>query len=292
MTCARIVQGAFLLAAALGAFAAYGDAECVRGFRDTTAAERQTMLDVMEAAKAALPGAPPGWIIGGYEELSPIGSICKDGENTPWAYSFSRTFNRTDDQAARDQALADAGAKARAAQAARQPRIDALMARSQTLGAELGTAAQKGDQARVDAINREIEKISKQYEAIMAEGNDPALLESVAKATMQDRTMSIAIAVNPGVVSNGKMQKAAAPAGAHSAYRWSTSADGVKEGHAVVLVGAWQPRAEGGVASQRRRTNSSSAAHAVAVTVHADPARLDSLLDSIDFGAIAATVAR
>ncbi|HTG77683.1 MAG TPA: hypothetical protein VL546_11000, partial [Steroidobacteraceae bacterium] len=41
-----------------------------------------------------------------------------------------------------------------------------------------------------------------------------------------------------------------------------------------------------------RGTSSSSAAHAVAVTVQADPARLDSLLDSIDFGAIAATVAR
>ena len=121
---------------------------------------------------------------------------------------------------------------------------------------------------------------------------DQPMIEDVAKATMADRTMSIAIAVNPGAVSNGKMQKAAAPAGAHSAYRWSTSADGVKESHAVVLLGAWQPRAEGGFASQRRGSNSSSAAHAVTVTVHADPARLDSLLDSIDFGAIAATVAR
>ncbi|HLB84951.1 MAG TPA: hypothetical protein VJK00_09470, partial [Steroidobacteraceae bacterium] len=162
MTCARIVRGVFLLATALGTATAHGDAVCVQGFRDTTAAERQTMLGVMEAAKAALPDAPAGWIIGGYEELSPIGSICKDGENTPWAYSFSRTFNRTDDQAARDQALADAGDKARAAQAARQPRIDALMARMQTLSAELSTAAQKGDQARVDALNREMEGISKE----------------------------------------------------------------------------------------------------------------------------------
>ena len=290
MTCARIVRGVLLLATALGTSAAHGDAVCVQGFRDTTAAERQTMLGVMEAAKAALPDAPAGWIIGGYEELSPIGSICKDGENTPWAYSFSRTFNRTDDQAARDQALADAGDKARAAQAARQPRTDALMARMQTLSAELSTAAQKGDQARVDALNREMEGISKEFDAMAAE--DQPMIADVAKATMGDRTMSIAIAVNPGVVSNSKMQKAAAPAGAHSAYRWSTSADGVKEGHAVVLLGAWQPSAEGGVASQRRGTSSSSAAHAVAVTVQADPARLDSLLDSIDFGAIAATVAR
>jgi len=292
MTFAQMLRAAFLLAAAIGASAAYADGVCVKGYRDTTAAERQTMLAVMEAAKAALPGAPTGWIIGGYEELSPVGTICKDGENTPWAYSFSRTFNRTDDQAARDQALAEAGAKVRAAQAARQPRLDALMARSQALGAELGTAAQKGDQTRVDAINREFEKTSKQLEAIYAQTNDPALLESVAKATMQDRTMSIGIAVNPGGISNAEMKKSQAPAGAHSAYRWTTSADGVSEGHALLLFGAWQPRAEGGVESQRRGTHSSSAAHAVAVTVAADPARLDSLLTSIDFGEIAATVAR
>jgi len=40
MTCARIVRGVFLLATALGTSAAHGDAVCVQGFRDTTAAER------------------------------------------------------------------------------------------------------------------------------------------------------------------------------------------------------------------------------------------------------------
>ena len=290
MTCARIGRGAFLLIAALGAFPAYGDGVCERGFRDTTAAERQTMLRVMEAAKAALPGAPAGWIIGGYEELSPVGTICKDSENTPWAYNFSRTFNRTDDQAARDQALADTGAQMRAAQAARQPRTDALMARMQTLGTEMQTAIQKGDQKRVDALNKEMETISKEFDAMAAA--DQPMVDSVARTTMQDRTMSIAISVNPGSVSNADMKRAQAPAGAHSAYRWSTSDGGVNESHALVLFGGWQPKAEGGLVSQRRGTNSSAAAHAVAVTVDADPARLDSLLGSIDFGAIGATVAR
>src|SRR5262245_43087954 len=122
MTCARIVRVAFLVFTAFGASTAYSDSVCERAFSDTTAAERQTMMGVMESAKAALPGAPTGWIIGGYEELSPIDSICQDFESTPWSYNFSRTFNRTDDQAARDQALADAGAEIRAAQEARRPR--------------------------------------------------------------------------------------------------------------------------------------------------------------------------
>lgn len=104
--------------------------------------------------------------------------------------------------------------------------------------------------------------------------------------------MSIDIRVNGGAVSNADMQSTAPPAGTHSAYRWTTAADGVETAHALVLFGAWQPRAEGGVQSQRRGTTSPAAAHALAVTAQADPARLDALLASIDFGAIAATLAR
>jgi hypothetical protein len=290
MTCARIVRVAFPVLAALGASTANGDSVCERGFRDTTAAEQQTMMGVMEAAKAALPGAPTGWVIGGYEVLSPIGRICQDFETTPWNYDFSRTFNRTDDQAARDQALADSRDQLRAAQAARQPRMDALMARMQTLGTEMQTAIQNGDQKRADALNKEMEQISKEFDAMAAA--DQPTIDSVARTTMQDRTMSIGISVNPGSVSNANMTRATAPAGAHSAYRWSTSHEGITEAHALVLFGAWQPRGEGGMASQRRGNTPSAAAHAVAVTVDADPARLDSLMSSIDFGAIAAMVAR
>lgn len=292
MGLAMTARGSVLLAGMLGVSAVHADGECAKGFRDTTAVERQTMLGVMEAAKAALPGAPEGWVIGGYEELSPVGSICIDGESTPWAYGFSRTFNRVDDQVAREQALAEAGAAARAAQEARQPRIDALTVRVETLGAELGAAAQKGDQARVDAIQREMDVVSKQFEAIFAEGNDQAIVESVVQATTHDRTMSIAIRANEGAISNSDMQSAAPLAGAHSAYRWTTSSDGVETARVLLLFGAWQPRAEGGVQSQRRGSASSAAAHALAVTVEADPARLDSLLGSIDFAAIAATLAR
>jgi hypothetical protein len=129
-------------------------------------------------------------------------------------------------------------------------------------------------------------------DARYAGGTDQALAESMNKATMQDRIMSIGVSVNPGGISNAQMKKAPAPAGAHSAYRWTTLKEGVTEGHALVLFGAWQPRAGGGLVSQKRATASSAAAHAVRVTVDADPARLDSLLESIDFGAIAATVAR
>jgi hypothetical protein len=109
---------------------------------------------------------------------------------------------------------------------------------------------------------------------------------------MQDRTMSIGISVNPGGISDSDMQSVAPFAGAQSAYRWTDTADSVSTAHVLLLFGAWRPREGGGVTSGRRGTASSSAAHAIAVRVEADPGRIDSLLATIDFGALAATLAR
>jgi hypothetical protein len=44
--------------------------------------------------------------------------------------------------------------------------------------------------------------------------------------------------------------------------------------------------------SGRGGTASSAAAHAISLSVDADPGRIDSLLGSIDFAAIAATLTR
>jgi hypothetical protein len=215
-----------LLLGLLGAASARADGECAQGYRDTTPEERATVVRVLEAAKAALPGAPEGWVIGGYEEVSAPGRLCRDAETTPWRYNVSRTYNRTDNVAERERALEQQGAALRASMAEKQPRMDALMARSQALGGELATAAQAGDQARVDAINAELEALSKQFESLMNEGDPQAPVEAVA-AAMRDVEMSIAVAVNAGPESQADRKPMAAPAGASEAFRWETTSDEV-----------------------------------------------------------------
>lgn len=293
MRYASSVRGVLMLAAVFGASAAQGDGVCEKGDRPTTPAERQAMLTAQQVARAALPAAPTGWVIGGHEgELSTRDSICRDVEGTPWAYSVSRTINRTDDAAEREQAMADAGVRARAAQAARQPRIDALTAQGEKLGAELGAAVQKGDQARIAAINREMEAISQEMQTLYSGAEDQAIRESIARVMTQDRTMQVAVSINSGGHLESGAKRATAPAGAHSAYRWTTTADGVSEAHSLVLFGNWQPRDGGGLEVRRRGTASPAAAHAIAVRTDADPARLDSLLGSIDFAALSTIVVR
>lgn len=287
---ATTVRGAALAIFCIGS-AAHADSVCEKGSRDTTGAERDAMMRVLETVKAALPQAPEGWVIGGYEELSVPQSFCMD-TSAPLGYGVSRTFNRTDDQAQRDEALAAAGAELRAQQDARQPQMEALMVRLQALGAQMADAAQKGDTSRNDALAREFERIQKELEALAASGNDEALVEQVVVATMKDVTMSIAVRVNPVSFGSADMQPAAPPPGAHAAYAWTESDEGINTAHTLVLLGAWQPQSENGIASQLASKSAIAAAHAIAVDVAADPARLESLFGSIDFSALAATVAR
>jgi hypothetical protein len=266
----------WLLLASLGAASARADSECVKGFRDTTAEERAAVLRVLEAAKAALPAAPPGWAIGGYEEVSAPGSLCRDGEATPWRYDVSRTYNRGDNVAEREQALEQQGEALRAALAEKQPRMDALMARMQALGGELATAGQAGDQARVDAIHAELEALSKEFEGLMSEGEPQAQLEVVA-AALRDLEMSIAVVVNPGPDGPPDMKPVPAPAGARETFRWETAADGGTRAHVLVRLG-----------SIPRQGAPPEGAHAISVHAEADPARIDALVAGIDFAALSA----
>jgi hypothetical protein len=262
----------------LASLARADGAMCEKGMRDTTPDERATVTRVLEAAKAALPAAPAGWSIGGYEEISAPATICGDVEAVPWSYGVSRTYNRVDDVAERERALEEQGAALKADMATKQPEIDAAMARVQALGAELASAGQRGDQARADAINAELEQISKQLEALLNDAGTQAHVAAVGE-TLRDVEMSIAVAVNPAAVASADHERMDAPAGASEAFRWTaTTGDGVTRAHALVLV-----RGE-------RASPAPAEPRALSFHAEADPARLDALVRGIDFGAAARLV--
>jgi hypothetical protein len=277
-----------VVAAALGAGGAWADGYVCTKYRDTTADERQAMTTVLATLKARLPPAPEGWIIGGYEEFSVHTSICQDVETIPWAYSFTRIYNRTDDLEQRAQLEEEARAALRAAAEQRQPRLDALMARNAALGAELAEAAQAGDQARIDSINAQIALQQQEFEHLMNEGVSAEQTTALMGALMQDRSMEINVAVNPASVATEDTEAQTAPAGAQAAFRRESTREGVTTAESLVLLGNWAPRLEGGLVPARRGAASAAAAHGMAVRVRADPARLDSLLEAIDFAALAA----
>lgn len=281
-----------LVAAAVsGASIARGDGPCNAGFRDSTPAERARMTAVLEIAKKSLPPAPAGWQIGGYEEISVVARVCRDGENRPWSYGISRTYDRVDDYEARQQVMRDAAANAAEEQKKKQPRMDALMAQLQQLSARQVALVQKGDMAGAQEINYDMEKIQAEYQKIADEGDSRARIAAAGKEMDRDLHMSISVRVNETAVP---LTSGAAnfplPPGASVAQRWTRPADAEKsaEGHALVLFGGWNRAEQTKRWMPARRANAvPTAAHVISVEVVGDPARIDPLLQEIDFKSLA-----
>lgn len=285
-----------VLAAIFGASIAGADAPCHAGFRDSTAAERARMTAFLENAKKSLPPAPAGWQIGGYEEISVAGSVCRDGENRPWNYGISRNYTRVDDYEARQQAMRGTAAYAAAEQQKKQPRMDALMAQMTKLSERQVALVQKGDMAGAEKLNHDMVKIQAEYKKVADEGDSQARIAAAGKEMDRDLHMSISVQVNETArpLASG-VANFPLPPGASIAERWTRPADAEKsaEGHALVLYGGWNRVDKTKSRTAARRANAvPTAAHVVSVEVVGDPARIDPLLQGIDFSSLAAAFAK
>jgi hypothetical protein len=288
MSFRRVINTVWILAAAVGAGSVRADGECFAGYRDTTPSERTTMTAVLETAKAALPAAPTGWVILGDDAVSVPRSLCRDVEQRPWQYTFTRYYQRVDDQDARQAAIATAANAMAADLARKQPQLDALMAKMSALSAQVGPAAQAGDFAKVDALNHEIDAITKQYQALLDSGDAAARNDALAKAASADLEMSIFVSVNPTFTTPGSDAAAfPVPAGAQSAHRWTTTRGDVGEDNVFVLLGRWGPQSDGGAPPLPRPGATPAAAHALSVRVVADASRIVATTDAIRFDSLA-----
>jgi hypothetical protein len=266
------------------------DGECFKGFRDTTPAERAALTKVLETARRSLPPALDGWVVNSDDDLYVTPRICRDDEAEPWTSEFSRSYLRVDDREARDQILEDAGDRMKAAMAVAQPRMDAIMARIQELSMAAVAAAEKSDFDKVEKINAEIEKASAEMGQLTSGTYQD--LDRANEDASRDRDIRIEVEVNSGHGLFGYgAEKTTVPAGADSAYRWRHTEGSVIEETVLVLFGPW--RANGEVLEPVFRANAApTAAQAVSVSITADESRIGSVLDSIDFKTLAASVSR
>jgi hypothetical protein len=270
----------------LGPFAAataQTDAECMKGYRDTTDVERATMTAVLEAVRDALPDAPEGWVILGDDALSVPRSICLD--SALWTYRHTRYYQRVDDQEEQEALMQASGETLKADMAAKQPRLDAIMARNIELSKAVGVAAQAGDYARVTEINAEIEAGSQEYQNILAEGGAQERVNAELEESARDRNMKVSAEINVGGVSIDGRESLAVPAGASAAYLWRPD-DPDKPINALVLLGRWMP-ADFGLHMLHHEGVAPESAQAISVTVEVAASRLPSAIDATDFEALA-----
>ena len=271
--------------------AARGDAPCNKGYRDSTAAERATMTAVLQAAKKALPAAPTGWVIIGDDEISITTNLCRDYEAAPWVYHFNRTYQRIDDQEARDKIIADAAAASQAALAKKQPRLDAAMARMNGLVQKQVALMQKGDMAGAEALNGEVAKSQADYKKIMDEGDSQAQFDAAIAKASRDKSLYINVVVNSNQeTSDPAAKNLPLPPGARAAFRWPSSQEHVPEDHAMILLGQWRADPDGVWKRVLHPASAPTAAQVISISVTAMPERIAGVIGAIDVRSLAAKV--
>ena len=261
---------------------------CAKGYRDTTAAERATMKSVLTAALAALPQPIAGWTLTADGETRGAQNLCRDQEAQPLSYGTRRLLNRVDE--ASQSASAAVVDQVAASQAAKQPRFDALSAKLEEVAKKVGEAATKGDFARVEALQKEADAIGAQMQALSAENDQTAQTEAASREAARDTTIDIDVTVNPSlerVPTEAKpMPK---PAGVHSAYRWSDTPDQGTQDHALLLLGTWNPGANG-LEPAPRAGAAIVTPSSWSLRIDADATRMESVIAAIRIADLAATL--
>ena len=270
---------------------ALSDAPCNKGYRDSTPAERATMTAVLQAAKKALPPAPTGWVIEGDDQISVTTGLCRDYEAAPWSYHFNRTYQRVDDQEARNKIIADAAAASQAALKQKQPRLDAAMAKVDAIVKKQVALMEKGDMAGAQALNDDMAKAQADYQKIMNEGDSQAQMDAALAKASRDQSMYINVLVNSNQeTSDPSAKNLPLPPGARAAFRWPSSRENVPEDHAMILIGQWRGNQDGTWTRVLHPNLAPTAAQVISISVTADPDRIAGIIGAIDVKSLAAKV--
>lgn len=296
MNNARVASGSvFLCLLALSAHEAAADSVCYAGTRDTTASERANMMRILEAARQALPSAPQGWVIVNDDPPSVPQNLCMDFERKPWSYGYSRTYRRADadKQAEIDKGTREAADIMKADQAKKQPRLDSIMAKSEALTKRQIAMVEKGDFNGATALNEQMAALQEEYRKVADEGDAQERSMAIMKEAMRDIEINVSVRVNSwGESPAGDDSTAINVAGSpQAAYRWDSRNADSHQGGATVLYGQWRTLSHGGQQLVARSHVPANFAHGIAVSVDADEERLASVIESIDFAALAALVA-
>lgn len=271
---------------------AWADGECAGGYRDTTDAERTAMRAAIEVAREAMPAPPAGWIINGDDVPAIIESLCRDYDTGAWSYGHRRLYQRIDDQAERDAILQQAAATLKADLATKESRLAAIEARIGELSAEVVVAAEKGDYARLDELNVQMEAASEAYGAILAEGDADDQARSAQAEVNRDLVMTVDIDFNTSRDAPRNDGAAWSPAGVPgTAFRWHDTASDFQVDEALILLGNWAVGADGMMHAPLSATGDATRVQSMSLRVTADPGRIEDVVRAIDFAALQSLIA-
>lgn len=279
-----------LLSAALGLNVAH--AEC--NSRTILPADRAAMSAVIAATLHALPAAPAGWVITQGNEMPPAPQmICPELMSKPWEYSYTRDYSQTEKIAGPSAKVAQATKTLQQESAAKQPKLDVLMAKITKLNEQLVALVQKGDYAAMQPLSDERDKLQAEYERIANSSDATAGFEAAVQEQNQDAHFNITVEVNWAVEREGEGATILpAPTGAQTALQYHYVAKEEDVQIALVLLGTWHKADASRWLLVPKPGVRLTAPHGIAVTIRAAPERVASVLAGVNFAALAALLGK
>jgi hypothetical protein len=276
----------------LGLGVAHADGDC--DFRTILPADRAAMSAVIAASLRTLPPAPTGWVITqGDETPSPPRTICAELMRSPWAYSYTRDYSRMEKPAGSGDKVAQAAEALQKQSAAKQPKLDALMAQMTQLNEQIVALVQKGDIAATQPLAEKRGKLEEEYQRISDSGDATAGFEAAVQEQNRDAGFNITVDVNKGAEYVGPGATALpTPNGAQTALQYKQVAKEEDSTIGLVLLGTWRKADDNRWLLVARPGTRLTAAHGIAVIVRGPPERVASTLAAIDFSALAALLGK
>jgi hypothetical protein len=269
-----------LAAALLGAEVSWADGDT----RPATPAEKAFVGRVHKVLCEAIPPPPPGWKVSRSSETPSLTHVPGSGIVHPIEVFCERTWEDPAKLQAAQARMLDAYQSVKP-----DPRLEArakeLEKKQAALIAAMTEAAQKGDQARMQEIQKQLDPVSKEYQKVL-QAQSQGFVDAAKAGEAKDATAAITVAANRfyEYLSNAAKE---APVSGADVYRVESSGSGSQEGTTWVFLGPWRPsEGGGGITLRAEEKAGSTAVRTIVIQVKADEARARAVLGKVDWAAL------
>lgn len=171
-------------------------------------------------------------------------------------------------------------------------RLDVIQKKQNDLAKALGQAAEKGDSAGVQRIQKEMEPLNKEMSDILTR-QAKAFKDAMQSASVRDAEVDIALKANATYAYLSEPVSKDAPVAGLAAYRVEPKqreGDSPQEGTTYVVMGNWRTVSEGGALRLTSETAGAptTSLKTLLVEIKADKARARAILEKLDWASLKA----
>ena len=267
-------------AAAVAALALWADGDT----RPATPGEKAFVGRVHKVLCEAIPQPPPGWRVSRSSEAPSLTTVAGSGVVHPIEVFCERSWEDPAKLQAAQARMMNAYQSVKP-DPAREARAKELEKKQGDLIAAMTQAAQKGDQARMQAIQKQLEPVGKEYQKVL-QAQSQGFVDAAKAGEVGDATATVTVSANRFYEYLSKPVKEA-PVSGVAVYRVEGSGSSSEEGSTWAFLGPWRTAEERGATTLRADEKpGSTAVRTIQIHVKADDARARAILEKMDWAAL------